>query len=369
MKLLLTTLLALAATAAQAQYLVDSLLPRPTATEATNVTENGYTANWKQFTLDDYLETNAIGFYVRTYAKHTAQADGEPFFLINTNFDYLAPKGGTIDNPTPTATAGNMFVRGTIGEPNRPGTWTTVNTAYAGDVLCLDGKYNMQYANGQMVLSITDLSNGGGDVHFKFRARSDAQGRNMVVQLRKANTSDADDVIDKYEISNLGTEWRDVEFTLHGGQKESDIIIMGTDMGNLYKMFYFIDDLQIWQELKKGETAQVLYNDSFLMDDIEGTSLDMAVGGTYEGDSYAYTVSSYSTSYISLESDLVDVPPVASGIGSVNAAGEAVSPDTPVTVYSLSGTIVVRGTAGNMPTTPRGVYLVKTGDKVVKARR
>ena len=369
MKLLLTIALALAATAADAQYLVDQSLPRPTATEATNVTTDGYTANWRQLTLEEYIDTKAIGFYVRTYATHTAQADGERFYLANTDFSYLEQRGGSVEAPVPNATSSNKFVRGTIDDPCRPGTWTTVNTANAGGVLCLDGKYNMQFANGQLVLNITDLTNGGGDVHFKFRAKSDKDGRNMVVQLRKANTEDADDVIEKYELSNLTTEWRDVEFTLHGGQKESDILIMGTDMGNLSKMYYFIDDLQVWQELKEGETAQVLYNDAFLKSDIEGTSLDMTVSGAYDGDAYAYTVSSYDFNSISPESNLVGVPPVASAIHNASADGDATAPDTPVTVYSLGGTIVAQGTAANMPTVPKGVYVVKTGSKTVKVMK
>ena len=35
-------------------------------------------------------------------------------------------------------------------------------------------------------------------------------------------------------------------------------------------------------------------------------------------------------------------------------------------VYNLSGSVVARGTVGNMPTMPKGVLIVKTGDKAQK---
>lgn len=357
--------MALTATAAKAQYMIDSLLPRPVATEATNVTATGYTANWRQLEEDEYLGTKAIGFYVRTYATHTAQKDGERFYLINTDFSYLKNMGGTEEQPVTPVNQNNMFVRGTIGAPERPATWITANQAYAGETLCLDGKYNLTYCNGQLMLNITDLSNGGGDVHFKFKCKTDGLAKTLGVYLRMADTDEADDVIDKKIISDLDNEWREVEFTLHGGQKVSDIIIKGEDLGNLVSMFYFIDDLQVWQELKKGETASVLYNDDFLMDNIEASSYDMKLSGLYADDGYAFGVSSYDLNSISVESNHVDIPLLPSGIGGVKA-DETASPDTPVTVYSLSGAVVAKGTAAHRPALAKGTWVVKTGSKVKK---
>lgn len=359
-QILITAAIALAATAAKAQYIVDPDLPVPVATEATDVTPTSYVANWTPAQGEMF-----VGYYLRNYVKHTAQQDGEKFYYINTDFSYLAEKGGTEEEPVTTVSEKNPFVRGTLKDPFRPDTWVTMNQAYAGEVLCLDGQLNASWCNGQIMLNMCDLTNGGGDVHFKFKAKTDGLCSTLGVYLRIADTEEADNVIEKKIISGLTTEWQEFEFTLHGGQPVSDILIQGEDIGNLVRMFYFIDDLQIWQELKKGETARVLHSEQFVMDNTNANSATVSVTTPFEGDSYAYGVSSYDMYGISVESNIVDVPQVASGIGGVET-GEAASPDTPVTVYSLSGAVVARGTAARRPALARGTWVVKTGGKAVK---
>lgn len=364
--LFLTAFIALAATTAQAQYIVDKDMPSPVATEATEVTPTSYVANWIPLTRDVVLEhPKCVGYYVRNYVKHTAKHDGERFYLINTDFSYLAGKGGTEAEPVTTVSMNNPFVRGTLDDPMRPDTWVTMNQAYAGEVLCLDGQLNNNMCNGQIMLNMCDLTNGGGDVHFKFKAKTDGSCSELGVYLRIADTDDADDVIEKKMISGLTTEWQEFEFTLHGGQKVSDILIKGEDTGNLVRMYYFIDDLQVWQELKKGETASVLHREQFVKDDIYASSVTVPVGELYDNENFAFSVSTYDYEGISVESNIVDVPHVASGIGGVEA-DETVSADTPVTVYSLNGAVVARGTAAHRPALARGTWVVKTGGKAVK---
>ncbi len=56
--------------------------------------------------------------------------------------------------------------------------------------------------------------------------------------------------------------------------KQGDIIFVGEDVGNLTSMFLFIDDLQVWSELNEGETGKIVYEDKFLKDDTEASSLN-----------------------------------------------------------------------------------------------
>ena len=367
--LILTAALALTAAAARAQYIVDPTLPVPKATEATDVTDEGFTANWTPYVWDEIKTTKILGYYVCTNINRTAQTDGERFYLINTDFSYLAGSGGTIDDPVSNVTLSNWFVRGTINEPHRPGTWITANQAYAGDVLCLDGKLNIHFCSAQLMLNIADLSKGGGDVHFKFKVRTDGESnaKTMGVYLRVADTEDADDVLDRYMINDLGSEWREVEFTLHGGTTKSDILFKGEDVGDLNKMFYYIDDLQVWQELKAGETAKVLYNDGFLMDDTDAGSMDVSTTKPYDGEYYSYTVSGYDLNSISSPSNEVTVG-TSTAIGSIAADG-AEAADGRMTVYSLDGTIVASGAAATLSQLPKGVYVVKQGGRTVKVAR
>ena len=83
-----------------------------------------------------------------------------------------------------------------------------------------------------------------------------------------------------------------------------------------------------------------------------------------KGEDFAYTAHAYNLEGVSYDSNIVFV-----GYNTaVNApeAETAVDANTPVVVYNLSGSVVARGTVGNMPTMPKGVLIVKTGDKAQK---
>ena len=211
------------------------------------------------------------------------------------------------------------------------------------------------------------MSIGGGDVHFKFRIKGDGIAKNFTVQLRNTDTF-PNEVLDRKDLS-LTTEWQDVEFVLKGGMVHSDILMMGNEMGNNDAMFYYIDDLQIWQELKKGEIARALYHDEFVKDDIDAYHLYISTEELGENESYAYSVSTYDYNGISKESDIryLDTS-ISTGIKGIQSdASSTVNASTPVTIYNMQGAVVARGTAGNAPSLPtKGAYIVKTGDKARK---
>ena len=209
------------------------------------------------------------------------------------------------------------------------------------------------------MLSYNDLSKGGGKVHFRFKVRSsgekDKDGkiipRTLGVHMRDITKFPNVDV-SSHMVTDITNEWKEVEFTLDKGPKQGDILIM--------------DDLQVWTELEEGETGCVIYEDKFLKDDTEASSLYFSVNPEklYRGEDFAYTAHAYNLEGVSYDSNIVFV-----GYNTaVNApeAEAAVDANTPVVVYNLSGSVVARGTVGNMPAMPKGVLIVKTGDKAQK---
>lgn len=369
--LLLTAALAAGALQANAQYVIDSTLCIPHATEATDVSDYGFTANWKQLTLDDYLETSSIGFYIPVYAVKTAKEEGEKFYYINTDFSFLR-SSATIDNPTSMVTTDNSCIRDYMNDPTRPFGWTVINAGSANGVLCLDCKLNRTMCNGQFALCYNDLRNGDGIVHIKFKIRSDGKAKTFGVFMRDC-TQMPNITLAEYHITDITTEWKEVEFTLQPKKEDfdrlkmSDLLFMCEDLGNLSSMYLFIDDLQVWQELHKGETARIMYTDTGKdkLDDMEMTNYYFTTGDLLEGEQFGYAVCTYSLRAHSLESNMVLVNNGTNGINHTEASADA-DPNAPVAVYNLAGQVVARGTAANMPAMPKGAVIVKTGDKVKK---
>ena len=358
---------------ASAQYVYREEIPVITATDATEVDDYGFTANWVPITDEDVLmSSKALGYYVRVYAAKTAKTAGEKFYYINTDFSFIKSQY-TVDNPYSEVTTTNNFVKGTLNEPNRPAGWQVFNCGQADGVLTLDCKLNKTICNGSLVLSYNDLSKGGGKVHFRFKVRSsgekDKEGnlipRTLGIHMRDISKFPNEDV-SSYTVKDITTEWKEVEFTLENGTKQGDIIFVGEDVGNLTSMFLFIDDLQVWTELNEGETGKIVYEDKFLKDNTEASSLNFSVNPDklYRGEDFAYTAHAYNLEGIGYDSNLVFVG-YETGIKTTEADA-AVDANTPVVVYNLSGSVVARGTVGNMPAMPKGVLIVKTGDKAQK---
>lgn len=361
--LLLTAAMAVTSLTASAQYVYRDELPIVEATEATDVDDYGFYANWKPLT-DDQLtaEAKVLGYYVKVFAAKQGKAAGDKFYYINTDFSFIKSEY-TVDNPyTAVDASNNTFLQASLNEPYRPGAWTVVNAGQADGVLTLDCKLNKSVCNGTLVLNYTDLSKGNGKVHFRFKVRSNGKAKTLGVHMRDITKFPNEDV-DSYIVEDITTEWKQVECTLNNGPEQGDIVIYGEDTGNLSNMFLFIDDLQIWTELNEGEVAYVTYSENFLKDDVEASSLYFSTGDVYEGEGLAYTAHAYNLEGISYPSNMVSV---GDATGITVPETDVVDATTPVTVYNLSGSVVARGTVGNMPAMPKGVLIIKTGDNAKK---
>ena len=244
--ILLGAMMAMTASTASAQFIIINDLPVPESEAPSSISEYGFYANWVPV---DENPGNAIGYYVRAYVVKTGTDNPEEskFYLLNTDFSYLKSEG-TEENPVNNVTPDNSFVQQPLGDPKRCG-WQTLNQAGVDGELCLNGAFNFTMANAALFMNISDLRNGDGDVHFKFRIKGDGQTKKMRVMLRNTDTM-PNEVLDLKDIDVTG-EWQDIEFTLKGGVEHSDILFSGYEMGNQTAMYYYIDDLQIWQVLKK----------------------------------------------------------------------------------------------------------------------
>ena len=173
--LLLTAAMAVTSLTASAQYVYREEIPVITATDATEVDDYGFTANWIPITDEDVLmSSKALGYYVKVYAAKTAKTAGEKFYYINTDFSFIKSQY-TVDNPHSDVTVDNGYMQSLLGEPNRPNGWRLINAGQADGVLTIDCKLNRAICNGALVLSYNDLSKGGGKVHFRFKVRSSGE--------------------------------------------------------------------------------------------------------------------------------------------------------------------------------------------------
>lgn len=368
--LLLAAIAACCALTANAQYQIIDDMPVPEVKLASSTSEYGFYANWDPVTSDP--SGQALGYYLRTYVSRTAQEDGDKFYYMNTDFSFLQ-SDGTEENPKTNVSSSNMFVQEKLNVPNRD-CWTILNPGYVNGELCLNGAFNFIACNGQFALGISDLSVGGGVVHVKFRIKGDGKTSKFRVMMRDTdNPNIGNNTLDSKDI-DVTSEWQDVEFTLNGGTKDADLLFMGNEMGDQTNMYYFIDDMQVWQELKKGETARALYSDQFIINDLSASQKYVDTNDLGEGEDYLYTLSTYGYEGISPESKWSIVgrdgtspriydPDETNGISSVS---QAATNDGATAIYSISGELIGSGKTASLDQLPRGMYIVKQGGKTTK---
>lgn len=367
--LLLTASMLCLALTTQAQYMIIEDMPIPEPKLATSASEYGFYANWNPVLEDPTGQ--ALGYYLRTYVSTTAKEDGQRFYYMNTDFSFLQSEG-TEEAPLTNVSESNMFVQEGLGLPNR-NCWTVLNPGYVDGELCLNGAYNYIACNGQFALAISDLSVGGGVVHVKLRIKGDGTTSKFRVLMRDCdNLNYASNTLDAKDI-DVTTEWQDVEFTLQGGAKNSDLLFMGNEMGNQTGMYYFIDDMQVWQELKKGETARALCQDKFIINDLNHTQEYISTNDLADGEDYLYTISTYGLEGISPESKWVTVgrdgtepriidPGTASDIRTIGISASS----NETSIHTVSGELVAKGNANAVSQLPQGLYIVKQGNHTTK---
>lgn len=247
-------------------------LKTPVTLPATNVASYGFTANWQSV-------PQATAYAVYTILTHTALADNEPFNLFKS--DFSAVKVGTIDSPWDYSRLGGIRVFLDDLAPRCD--WIAFAPMAAQGMFGISNMFLDYNVPGTIYSPILDLSHDGG----KSTLRFNVLGRNVtklrICVLKDKADGKADELF-KTECP-VTTDLAEQVITLEKGEKDTYVEISIAE-GTGYVLF---DDLQLSQNLNKGESTELKYK----YDETSDTSRRIDTPDYSAGDVYAYTVQAF----------------------------------------------------------------------------
>lgn len=337
-----------------------------------NGTSYGFTANWQSV-------PQATAYAVYTILTHTAQADNEPFNLFKS--DFSAVKVGTIDSPWDYSRLGGIRVFLDDLAPRCD--WIAFAPMAAQGMFGISNMFLDYNVPGTIYSPILDLGHDGG----KSTLRFNVLGRNVtklrICVLKDRADGKADELF-KTECP-VTTDLAEQVITLEKGEKDTYVEISIAE-GTGYVLF---DDLQLSQNLNKGESTELKYK----YDETSDTSRRIDTPDYSAGDVYAYTVQAFrldSSSNIIEEatSDRSEPQEVKrnDAVESITAGNDGATVATtadgiritlaeaaPVAVYSLDGRLLhqdnTAATEHNVALGNHGIFLVRIGAKTIKVVR
>lgn len=247
-------------------------LKTPVTLPATNVASYGFTANWQSV-------PQATAYAVYTILTHTAQADNEPFNLFKS--DFSAVKVGTIDSPWDYSRLGGIRVFLDDLAPRCD--WIAFAPMAAQGMFGISNMFLDYNVPGTIYSPILDLGHDGG----KSTLRFNVLGRNVtklrICVLKDRADGKADELF-KTECP-VTTDLAEQVISLEKGEKDTYVEISIAE-GTGYVLF---DDLQLSQNLNKGESTEMKYK----YDETSDTSRRIDTPDYSAGDVYAYTVQAF----------------------------------------------------------------------------
>lgn len=345
-------------------------LKTPVTLEATDVDNDGFTANWQAV-------TNATAYAVYTDLTHTAKAD-ESFDLFKS--DFSAVQAGSIDQPLDYSRLG---MRVYLDDLAPRCDWKAYIPMAAAGMFGVSNMFLDYGVNGTIYSPSLDLSHNDGKCTLRFHALA----RKGATKLRIRLLSDDMDLgkgltVERYTTEcEVGEDLKEYTIELNNGYYNSWIEISIPDS----KGYVLFDDLQFSQELKAGESTTLGYN----YQETEETSLrvltpDYAAGDVYYYSLFAYRLDSEGNLISGTVSELSDSQEVkhTDSVGAVAAdaltvaatdGGFSVSLNEAarVEVYSLDGSLVYSGEGlhHEIAAPQHGVYVVRAAGRAVKAVR
>ena len=261
-------------------------LPRPKPTEATNVTEAGFTANW---TLPKkYYNVN--GYEVWTYTTLQNAQEGEEFYFLQQDFSSIT--GGTLDNPV------SMGDYTDDSEDfNRSG-WYVINPLHANGALGVNNE-NYGVLNGSIMSPMFDLRCADGKVYVSMTMC----GRNVSkvnVFLYQGRTMLCQKTVD------VTNDWYTEEVELTGGCEDAYIIIE-PDANS--RGFFYLKDLAVVQYVKAGETPYAKYHYDYTLSNTDTSLFVDTSTPLYGNDVLCYRMTSFKDEDRSAFTDYVFVTP------------------------------------------------------------
>lgn len=207
----------------------------PQVLPATDITAEGYTANW---TAVDYAD----GYLVYPRVSHVA--DGiEPSYLLNTGFEQITE--GTVQEPVEP-----KYVIESLDDFTDSHGWLVRLPLRANSALGLTNKYLQSYGNSLLQSPTLNLSGNSGnvDVSLRWLAQDVDMFQVSMYEVRpdgKVSLRSTKMVYTGEEFN----EWKESEFTIGGGTASSMLVILlpETTQGTV-----FFDRISMSQTLEEG---------------------------------------------------------------------------------------------------------------------
>lgn len=337
----------------------------PTALSATEVTTNGFRANWTE-------AENAAWYTLYTYSYHTFDAD-ENWEIENESFD------GFTDGTTAKPLYNDLdeFLNDYTTNPD----WEAVTTIYCDGMIGLKNYYMvMGYYSSLYSPVYYTSSDNLGKVTVKMTAYRDADCSNFTEI--GVGCIDATTQTPSWRSATLSATPQEYEFTFDA----HEVYYIGIQFDDPYNADYgqsgvvWIDNVTITQQFTTGDT----FSRMFSCDDVYGGNSFYVSTTDSDYDSYSYFVVAYTNgedgTLNSEQSNEVNVNNTSSVTsvantadvmisGTEGAANVTLAHEAHINVYNVQGALVAStfGNEGlNRITLPSGIYVVKAGTTTAK---
>lgn len=343
--------------------LVPEYIGEAVALEATDVTEEGFTANWERAAY-------ASQYLVLPTLTHTATADGEEFYILNELFANVPEEA---DMNAPIQVAPMLGMDGTDLYMSRAG-WSIdmgmfVRMMPDMPLLALTNQYAAYGLEGSLTSPVTDFSVGNGTVKVAGMGLSSVD--DVVMTCGFLNEDGEMYASADFELTTDGDMF---EVEVSGGEANSRLVIKMTDSAEGGDMV-LLPMLSVTTTLNEGETITVPAETVFA-----GNVTSQRVEALLNKENlYSYQVQGYKTAALMGEVSnavKVDTPvgveSVASGcVAKVVPFGgtiRIVNPSAEVCeVFTLDGKRIYSSAAASFAVNvEKGSYLVKVGNATFK---
>ncbi len=318
--------------------------------------EGGFDVTW-----NDVEDADFYDFWA--YRHHAAETN-EEVFVIHQDFAALKSTG-TLENPEIDGELYNYV-------PTLPG-WILWGSAYIDGAVGLNGGASLNGMPCYLETPLFDLSDVDGKITVEadFCTNNPGEGDLMVYMFRQ----EGDELFNGgyQELSGVNGEWQHARFTVDGGSWNCKLIFAPTGSGCV-----FIDNLKLSVELETGEhflipVLNAVTNEPKAFVPVTDTNAPYAckvraIGSSNSGSGLIYsgfTSLKYFGNTTSIHSVKTAKPVVSVSGNTLSVSTQQVQP---ISVYTLSGTLVAKATAASAHITlpARGVYIVSVGGKTMK---
>ena len=333
----------------------------PVALEATNVTENSFTACWEAL-------PHATTYTVTVQQLTTAKEDMADVTVIEENFDKIT--WGTLEDPGYDFISPYDFGANGMANAN----WQATQPRWIEGMAGSAGT-SWWGSAGIVASPALTLTNDGGEFDVEFTALSTVD--NDVIFCMVLDNIDATEALDSQQLQ-LGAAAEKGTTKVHFGPSDVNRKnVMVAFMSKSGEMF-FVDDIRVSQNLRAGEAVVSTY----VSEDTSETSFNFS--GLSSGSDYSYTVLGSTnkdfTAYVSESSNEILVK-IATGVEKVgDAVFSYATADGAVIISGLNGgeTVQLFDLQGRMIANVKaraseltlnaaqGLYLLRVDGKTVK---